>query len=95
MFMKDSTRRSKSRQDIIRSDMLKLLRRLIIADVDGELSEKIEGCFADGFVIGLSYHKHRLDKHNQNVLTNISHRVEMIKRKYLVDEEEKVVEKGM
>lgn len=86
MFMKKSTRRTRMRQDIIRSDILRLLRRVIVAEDSGEFAEKIEGCFSDGYVIALSYFKHRLDLHNKNVFDNLSKRVDMIKNKYNVEE---------
>lgn len=78
--MRDSKKRSKSRQDFIRNDLLNLMRNLISAGEGRE--EKIVGCWVDGYITGLNYYKHRLDLHNKSVLDNLSQRMEMIRKKY-------------
>lgn len=78
--MKDSKKRSKLRQDVIRKELLLIMSKLIT--VDEGVQEKIIGCWADGYITGLGHYKHRLDLHNKSMFGNIYDRIKMIEAKY-------------
>ena len=81
--MKDSKKRSQKRQDLIRNDLLVVLRNLVIAS--DEFSERVVGCWADGYLHGIRYYIHHLDLHNKCLFDNLYARLEITKEKYQIN----------